>query len=117
MGQPVPEVTKADVTRVIRREFPNHNEDEIKALLARYGRRRWEAEPERVHLAILKLSDGDFEKLRMNLEIACDDYRDVLAMAEYPLSMKHGFGPYKKGERKMIYDADWKQYVEWLNRE
>ena len=39
---------------------------------------------ERVQLAILKLSDGNEDKLREFVAVAKRDYRDVLFWAEYP---------------------------------
>jgi hypothetical protein len=64
--------------------------DELMKLLNRYGSREGDRERERVQLAILKLSEGDPEKLRSNIEAALIDYRDVLAWAEYPEQMRTG---------------------------
>ena len=38
----------------------------------------------RVQVAALMLADGDRTKLREEIELACIDYRDVLAGAFYP---------------------------------
>jgi len=38
----------------------------------------------RLQLAVLKMSEGDPQKLKQNIELARIDYRDVLAYAEYP---------------------------------
>src|SRR5262249_52152388 len=81
--QPLPRVTRADVERIIRREFLPAQYDTVLALLAEYGR-----EAHRVHLALLKLSAGDVDALQSNLEAAKRDYRDVLAWAEYPAYIK-----------------------------
>jgi hypothetical protein len=51
----------------------------VEALSAYDGR-----ESERVHLAALKLAQGDLERLRHNVQVARTDYRDVLYWAEYP---------------------------------
>ena len=53
-------------------------------LLDSYGVESYERERERVQLAILKLSDGNEEKLREFIAIAKRDYRDVLFWAENP---------------------------------
>jgi len=57
-------------------------------LLDTYGLAAHERERERVQLAILKLSDGNEEKLRQNVDVAKRDYRDVLFWAEYPEEAK-----------------------------
>ena len=53
-------------------------------LLDRYGVESYERERERVQLAILKLSEGNEEKLREFLAVAKRDYRDVLFWAGNP---------------------------------
>jgi hypothetical protein len=76
--------TREDVLAAVGEQFPDHDAATVLALLDRYGTRRPEPERERVQLAVLKLSGGDIEKLRHNLEVARQDYRDVLYWAEYP---------------------------------
>ena len=53
-------------------------------LLDVYGVEAYEHERERVQLAILKLSEGNEEKLREFVAVAKRDYRDVLFWAENP---------------------------------
>jgi len=53
-------------------------------LLDSYGVESYERERERVQLAILKLSEGNEEKLREFVAVAKRDYRDVLFWAENP---------------------------------
>src|SRR5947208_14406042 len=53
-------------------------------LLDTYGVESYERERERVQLAILKLSEGNEEKLREFVAVAKRDYRDVLFWAENP---------------------------------
>jgi hypothetical protein len=52
--QPHPTVTRGDVERIVRRDFPADREPEILAMLNEYGTEDWHREPDRVHLAILK---------------------------------------------------------------
>ncbi len=47
-------------------------------LLSEYGDEDWHKEPDRVHRAILRLSEGDLEELKHLLAAAKTDYRDVL---------------------------------------
>ncbi len=54
---------------------------------------------ERVHRAILKLTDGSFEDLKRLVDLALTDYRDVIAPAEYPdyhKELVRQFGPQTK---------------------
>ena len=70
----------------------------------------------RVQLAILKLSEGDPEKLRSFVDVALTDYRDVLAWAEYPGQMRTGATAFNSSEKEMqdIQKKDQDQYQEWL---
>jgi hypothetical protein len=67
---------------VARRSFA---EDQLVAVFAALDRYTG-PEPERVQRAILTLSGGDVGKLSHNVEVALQDYRDVLYWAEYPPS-------------------------------
>ena len=114
--QPTPAVTAADVERVVRRDFPAERVAEVLAILNEYGIESWQREFDRVRLAALKLAAGNLKKLRLHIETAKQDYRDVLAYAEYPGYMSRVPGP---GARppdvvQRIVDADWKQYQDWL---
>ncbi len=85
--------------------------------LFRYGRESHEREAARVHLAILKLSNGDLLKLDKMVDLACRDYRDVLAMAESPAYMKlePGIDPNSPAAQAAI-KSDRLQYETWLGR-
>ena len=115
--QPIPEVTEQDVIRVVRRDYP---EDASAVLqeLAKYGGASWHGELPRVHLAILKLAAGDASQVAANTEIACVDYRDVLAAAEYPNYMRESPQTLARDSSLVrdIIDRDWKQYQQWLTR-
>jgi hypothetical protein len=54
--------------------------DEALSLLGDYTSK----EPERVRRAVLTLADGDIGRLRHFIDVAQQDYRDVLYWAEYP---------------------------------
>src|SRR5262245_57306994 len=116
LRQPHPDATRADVERIVRRDFPADREPEILTLLNQYGVEDWHREPDRVHLAILKLSSGSFERLRYQVEMAKNDYRDVLGPAEYPGYTKRMFriDSLSSDEQQRIIDADWKQYQDWF---
>ncbi len=116
--QPVPHVTAADIERVVYRDFPRIQVDDVLAILAEYGTEIWHKEKERVRLAALKLASGDLAKLRSAIDRAKLDYRDVLAPAEYPKFMQEGlrFRRLRSHDRELIYTDDWQQYERWLKK-
>ncbi len=116
--QPTPSVTNADVERIVRRDFPASRVAEALAMLNEYGAESWQQEPDRVRLAALKLAAGSIERLRRQIECAKCDYRDVLAIAEYPGYCKqaHRLDNLSSDEEQRIMEADWSQYQDWLTR-
>lgn len=115
MDQPTPRVSRADVERIALRDFSSASLVEVLAILDEYGAEDHHREKDRVQLAVLKLSGGNRERLRREIEEAKCDYRDVLSPAEYPTYPwdAHKLPP---EERKKIIAADLKQYTDWLNR-
>lgn len=115
--QPVPDVSKDDVERIVRRDFPAQFANVIE-ILNRYGVETREQASSRVRLAALKLADGNLDSLAKHIDTAKRDYRDVLVAAEYPGYAKVGFRmrELSKKERQRIVDADWNQYEDWLRR-
>jgi hypothetical protein len=116
--QPVPQVTAADIERVVRRDFTEGQVEEALAILAEYGPQAWHREPARVRLAALKLANGSLEGLRQAIDRAKLDYRDVLAPAEYPKYTQFGFRARRLRSRvqQQIFSDDWQQYERWLKR-
>jgi hypothetical protein len=116
MAQPAAQVTPEDVQRLVRREFGPDREAEILALLDEYGTEDWHREPDRVRAACLKLAAGNLDRLQNQIEIAKQDWRDVLGPAEYPGYTKHMFRikNYPEAEQERIINDDWRQYQEWF---
>ena len=115
--QPVGRVTADDVKRVIHREFTAERFEEVLAIVNEYGLEKWEIEADRVRVAVLKLANGDLERLRARVKRAKRDYRDVLAAAEYPEYMKTGGSGIRKppsDEQPRSIDRDWRQYYHWF---
>ena len=112
--QPTPTVDERDVERVVRRDYPADAVDSILTLIAAVEVR----EKPRVVLACLKVADGDLERLRRQLEDASGYYREILGEAEYPQATRRWFriDSLSDDEVRAIYDTDWRQYSEWLNR-
>lgn len=109
------EYTRELVMKKSKEVFPQEDRTMVMSLLDQYGGEPHEQERERVQLAILKLSDGDMEKLRERIKVAKEDFRDVLAYAEYPLQMKSVTRKVGAREAKEIREKDRKQYLDWLN--
>lgn len=113
MNQPVPQVSAADVERIVEREFPG-SADHALSLLQQYGKAEWHREIDRVRLACVKLAKGDLQKLTQAINTATSDYRDVLAWAEYPAYMRTDPNPSREAaEKERAIKADWKQYENW----
>jgi len=118
LSQPHPNVSAADVERVVRRDFPPEQVESVLSLLNEYGVEDWQREADRVRLAVLKLANRDLQQVRDWIGQAKMDYRDVLGPAEYPLyGKKWGrMDRLTEEEQKKIIDADWAQYEKWLKR-
>ncbi|MGA7631203.1 MAG: hypothetical protein WCB11_10570 [Terriglobales bacterium] len=117
-NQPVPAVSPDDVERIVRRDFPEEQFARVMDLLNEYGTEKWERERFRVQLATLRMAHGSLETLRRYVGAAKQDYRDVLASAEYPEYSTKGFRVRELSteEQRRIMDADWKQYGSWLQK-
>lgn len=119
MEQPIPKVTDTDVERIAVRDFGKERLPQALKILNEYGKQEWNRPGSpRVRLAILKLAKGDFELLSRQTEIAIQDFRDVIALAEYPrYTAEIGFDRVAPKIERSAIDEDWKQYCEWLERE
>ena len=104
----------------MRQLFAPEQWPQVRQMLQEYGSEDWEREADRVRLALLKLSAGDVEKLRVWLQTAKQDYRDVLVGAEYPEQSQHdSWNLDAKGRRalKAARERDLQQLVDWLHTE
>src|SRR6266498_260400 len=103
----------------MKETFPQEDSEEVLAVLDLYGEESYERERERVQLAILKLSHGSMDELLSNVEVAKQDYRDILAYAEYPHEMRRSADEIRRmsaDEAQSIRDKDRQQYLEWLDK-
>jgi hypothetical protein len=115
VDQPVPQVTDEDVKRVVVREFGEANVPLVMSIIEEYGKEDWHLSRGRVRLAILKLAGGDLDRLLDQTQIAINDFRDVLAAAEYPRYMREvSFREVAEDAQRLIVEDDWRQYCEWL---
>lgn len=116
--QRVPTVTHEDVERILRRDFAGEDTQAARSLVLGYGSEDWHRETDRVRIAALKLANGDLARLRVAIDTAKADYRDVLGPAEYPGYLKEvtPSAEISADERRRIRDADWERYRAWLDR-
>jgi hypothetical protein len=92
-------------------DFTRHR---VRKILQGYGNETHEREPDRVRLAILKLAGTELRSVEKYTGYAREDYRDVLAWAEYPRQARHWVKPGADEKQKMIA-ADLAEYEEWLH--
>jgi hypothetical protein len=111
------------VDRRIRATWPSPGEQAaVASRLAEYGRETHEREATRVRLAILKLSEGQAERVAELVAAAKRDYRDVLMWAEHPgegralWALRPGLTPEERGRLSRIREEDREQYREWLGK-
>ena len=97
----------------IRQVFVDADPLAVQRVLDGYGG----PERARVQLAIVKLCDEDgVDSLRHYVDTACQDYRDVLAWAEYPQQMRPDWFSLSVTERAKVVKADRQQLARWLAR-
>jgi hypothetical protein len=109
--------SRRQVIRKIKRYWPEMDPDDVLCILDRYGEESWETGRDRVHLAILKVSEGKFERLEELVQAAKVDFRDVISWAEYPRELKTGFVGMKEltlEEARAVREEDKEQYKKWL---
>jgi hypothetical protein len=107
---------KKILTRKLRALFPEEQQRaEVLATLEAYGVEKHEQEPDRVRLAVLKLSGGDLKQIKRYTEFAKQDFRDILTWAEYPRQSKKWSMPDGPNKRKLV-EADRAEYEDWLSR-
>src|SRR2546426_11181810 len=94
--------SRDEVVAAIQATFPESSRARVLELLDTYGVEAYERERERVQLAILKLSEGNEEKLREFIAVAKRDYRDVLFWTEYPEEARLDTPEKRERVRKMF---------------
>jgi hypothetical protein len=115
LGQePASKISDKTLERLLEREFGSRA-GEVNQKLQRInsdspnGKNRFSA-------AILKLANSDFEKIDYYINLCNDDFRDVVAAAEYPERMKFAFHKIARWKKRQIYLSDWNQYSRWLRK-
>jgi len=114
MAQSTPDVTEADIDRIMRRDYAADLHATIQEMIRKIDVR----EKPRIVLACLKNGGGDMNKLKGELANAEGWWREILGEAEYPNYTKKMFRIDKlpAEERARIIEKDANQYLEWFNR-
>jgi len=116
MEQKVPKISDNDINRIIKRDYPQSEFTRIESILKMYKSNSEEGK-NRIYAAILKLSEGNVELIKNFVEKANYDFRDIIALSEYPNYSRYAFdNNLTEQKRKQLIDDDWFQYENWLNR-
>ena len=113
-----PKVSRDDVLRIIKRDYPLKDRDTILDMLKEYGTEPSHSDSHRVHLAILKLGVGDTNQLKQFIDEAKSDFRVVIDLAERTLFLEfESVGPSNTSPQELTQqgEEDWRRYQEWLN--
>jgi hypothetical protein len=109
-----------EVTRRLKQMWPDPTvRERVRSQLMTYGQERFENEPDRVRLAILKLSEGDEARIARFVRDAKTDYRDVLMWAEYPRegaalwTAKSRLSTEEEQKLAALRAEDRREYEEW----
>lgn len=108
------DLTPELVHRLVDRLFASGERTTALALLECYGAAPHEREVIRVRVAVLKLSEGRLTELERLIARARQDYRDVLAWAEYPAELVQPIWRLPDSDVAQVRAADRAQYVAWL---
>ena len=74
---------RAILLQIAMQIFPGENAEDILGLLEEYGNKAHEREVFRVRRNILKLSNGQKDRIPSLVKQAKTDYRDIIVAAEY----------------------------------
>jgi hypothetical protein len=114
--------SEGTLSRKLAALWPNPTQRaSVLAELQAYGREAHEREPERVWLAILRLSEGRSDRVAQFVDLAKRDYRDVLMWAESPAegqalwTVNPDLSPEQRRRREELRRQDRQQYRDWLD--
>jgi hypothetical protein len=112
--EPSAKISDKTLERLMRREFGsrasevNRKFQQVNSDTPR-GKNRFSA-------AILKLADRDLDKIDYYISVCNNDFRDVVALAEYPRYTRIAFDEIAKWKKRQSYLSDWKEYSNWLHK-
>lgn len=112
----IPKVSKEDVEWIIQRDYPPESHELVRAELDKCNSSG--PEGQRVQLAVLRLANANRKRLLEIVVLAIIDYRDVVALAENPRSMKLDWTETRQmsdTQREQLYQDDWRDYKKWFS--
>jgi hypothetical protein len=116
--QPIPNVTDEDVQRIALRDFGETQLPLVMSILGEFERQEWSCVVPRVQLSILKIAQGDLDRLLNATELAIADYRNALVNAEFPRYAQETYlRNVSEDVKQELIDDDWRQYCEWFGKE
>ena len=116
MEQKIPKISNSDIKRIIKRDFPYLEFNEIEGILQMYKSESKEGR-NRIFASILKLSDGQLELVKKFVSKANYDFRDIIALSEYPNYSEYAFDDDLSEQKKQqLINDDWCQFEHWLNK-
>ena len=113
------QVAISEVNRIVSRDYAPEEHSMVMTLLEKYGPKPHHVERDRVRLCALKLANSDLRHLDRQIAVACTDFRDVVAAAEYPEQLRLGFRGFDQidaAKRAEIEQRDRQQFLIWLQR-
>jgi len=112
--QPVAKISDEDLDFLIGREFP-HDKETLKTKLDKIKSDSKDGK-NRISASILKLANQDIDSVDFLVRRANEDFRDIVAEAEYPRTSSFGFGERDEEESKDDYLKDWEEYSTWKEK-
>jgi hypothetical protein len=116
-NQPIAEISKETLEKLIQRDFPESYEI-VKKKLSLIKSDSLKGQ-NRLSAAVLKVSNANLSKIDSYIEMCNSDYRDVISQAEYPRISEIGFVGIKEIEPSLLkehYLKDWTEYTNWMNK-
>lgn len=113
--QPVASITDEELAILIKRDYPDQT-DLVKTKLNKIKSDTQQGK-NRIAASVLKLAEKDLTKVDFLVKRANEDFRDIVAKAEYPRTSRYGFGERDEEERKQDYLKDWEEFSEWKELE
>ena len=116
-NQPIAEISKETLEKLIQRDFPESYEI-VKKKLSLINSDSLKGQ-NRLSAAVLKVSNANLSKIDSYIEMCNSDYRDVISQAEYPRISEIGFVGIKEIEPSLLkehYLKDWTEYTNWMNK-
>lgn len=95
--------------------FPDEELHEIMLILDDYGHDTYQQVAPRIQMAVLRMCNGKVNRLRAYMDTARGDFRDVLAVAEYPRQFRNGMiDSEAKTSEADAATKDYEAYQSWL---